>query len=72
MRKRHPPWVVLAMRALSLESRLDLAALHHLTNLHNHREQPQAGGFLTDVPTLGLVSHDLCFHVYMLLFVIGL
>jgi len=40
MRKRCPPWVVLAMRALSLESSLDLAALHHLTNLHNHRKWP--------------------------------
>ena len=66
MRERHPSCVVLAMQAFSLEGRLDLAALHHLSNFHNHGEQPPSSRIPRKRPRpLGLVSHDLRFYMFI-------
>lgn len=55
MSKRHPPWAVLAMRALSLENRLDVSTRS------NHTKQPQDQIFLSEVPWfLVLAKRWLC------------
>lgn len=74
--KRHPPWVVLGLQALSLGSRLPLAATHQTppTIFTITWSSPQAQIFLREVPRPQyLLSRDCIFlHVYLFMFIIPL